>query len=84
MTLLRDRLAAAAIEGVITGVSAAARLHPRARRQWQALDVVQDVPYQPTGERAHLLDIYRPTSCSGPWSRATAVCAPHAASATAS
>lgn len=64
---LRDRFVAVALEGVLTAASATARLHPRARRQWQALDVVRNVPYQPTGERAHLLDIYRPTARSGPW-----------------
>jgi acetyl esterase len=64
---LADRLAAAAIERMFESAAAVARLHPRARKQRRALDIVHDVPYLPSGERAHLLDIYRPTMHPGPW-----------------
>ncbi len=67
MSTLADRLAAVAIERVFTGAAAVARLHPRARKQRRALDIVHDVPYLPGRNRAHLLDIYRPTRHPGPW-----------------
>lgn len=67
MTRLADRIAAVALDHAFTGAAALAQMHPRARRQRRALDIVHDVPYLPTGERAHMLDIYRPTRKPGPW-----------------
>ncbi len=67
MTRLADRIAAVALDHAFTGAAALAQMHPRARRQRRALDIVHDVPYLPTGERAHMLDIYRPTRIPGPW-----------------
>jgi acetyl esterase len=64
---MADRAAAVAIEQIIEKAATLARFHPRARRQRAALDIVRDVPYLPSGERAHLLDIYRPTNVPGPW-----------------
>ncbi len=67
MSGLTDRIAAVAIERAFTSAAAVARLHPRARKQRRALDIVHDVPYLPGRSRAHLLDIYRPTRQAGPW-----------------
>jgi acetyl esterase len=36
------------------------RLHPAARPERHGVRLVSNVPYRPTGQRAHLLDIYRP------------------------
>src|SRR5262249_2103530 len=42
------------------------RLHPDANPQRHRIEVERDIPYLPTGDRAHLLDVYRPTSSDGP------------------
>lgn len=58
---------AIAVEQLIESATTLARFHPRARKQRAALDIVRDMPYLPTGDRAHLLDMYRPTNTPGPW-----------------
>lgn len=40
----------------VAGYPLLARLVPK----WRAIEVTRDVPYRPTGERAHRMDVYRP------------------------
>jgi acetyl esterase len=44
----------------------AGSFHPAARRCLKGVDVVRDVPYCPTGQPEHLLDVYRPANAGGP------------------
>ncbi len=43
-----------------------ARLDPALRRAAHGLEILPDVPYRETGERAHRLDIFRPARADGP------------------
>ena len=45
----------------------AGKLYLRARREWENVEVIQDVPYQRTGMREHTLDIYLPATGEGPF-----------------
>ena len=56
---LRRRAGALLVDGFFQGVSRASRLLPRARAELDKLDLTSDVPYLDSGDRAHLLDIYR-------------------------
>ncbi|MEB2310793.1 MAG: alpha/beta hydrolase [Sorangiineae bacterium] len=64
-TDLRRRVGAAVVDGFFRGVSAAGRLHPRARPERHDLEVLRDVPYRPSGLAEHRLDIYRPRAGRG-------------------
>lgn len=61
-TLARARVVAgrALIDGFFNGASRLARLHPRASPAAHRLEHLVDVPYQATGQRDHLLDVWRP------------------------
>ena len=60
----RLRMAAGAMvaNGFFHGAAAAGRLHPMARPRRHRVEVIRDVRYQEGTSRAHLLDIYRPTT----------------------
>ena len=49
-----------AVDAFFEGASRLARLHPLARPQAHRVEVIRDVPYQSTGLRDHLLDVWRP------------------------
>src|SRR5438045_9096901 len=60
----RLRIAAGALvaNGFFHGAAAAGRLHPMARPRRHRVEVIRDVRYLPGPSRAHLLDVYRPTT----------------------
>ena len=55
---LSQRATSRAIDLALSSLSAAARVHPHARLG--GVRLVRDVPYLPTGDGAHLLDVYQP------------------------
>ncbi len=61
---LKRRLSGLLIEGFFTAGSAAWRALPGSRPERNGVTRVADVPYRPGGDRAHLLDVYRPISDS--------------------
>ncbi len=63
---IRRRLIASMVESFYSGMARAGRLHPRARPSQHSVEIIRDVAYA-SGGRDHLLDIYRPTTGSGPW-----------------
>lgn len=62
---LRKQAGGHAINGILTGLSRAGRLHPRARPERHGVEVIRDLPYREGGSRAHLLDVYRPVGLVG-------------------
>ncbi len=56
---VRKKAGGILIEGAFQSMARAGRRHPRARAAIGRLEVEYDVPYLPTGSRAHTLDIYR-------------------------
>src|SRR6185436_12956448 len=59
---LRMAAGAALAQGFFQGAAAAGKLHPMARPHRHGVEVTNDVRYRDTPSRAHLLDIYRPTT----------------------
>ena len=57
----RKRAGGLLIEGGFHGLSALARKHPQADPARHGVEVLHDIPYALTGQREHLLDVYRPT-----------------------
>jgi acetyl esterase len=61
---LRDRVrqntGAAVANGLFRGLSTLGRLHPLADPRRHNVEVLRDIPYLETGQKAHLLDVYRP------------------------
>ncbi len=49
------------VDSFFEGASRLARLHPRAAPAAHGLEHLVDIPYQATGRREHLLDVWRPT-----------------------
>jgi acetyl esterase len=64
---LRRRAGAAIVDNFFRGISAAGRLHPRARPHRHSVEVIPDVAYVDDGTVEHRLDVYRPTNRSGPF-----------------
>ena len=60
--MVRRRARKALIGGGLSAFARAARLHPRARPRHHAVEILRDIPYRDSGRRAHLLDVYRPTT----------------------
>ncbi len=48
------------VDAFFEGASRLARLHPQAKPEAHRVEVIRDVPYQSTGLREHLLDVWRP------------------------
>ena len=61
---LRRRIGGVIFDKGLTGVSYLGRLHPRARPAHHGVEVIRNVPYLPSGQSDHLLDIYIPRSLS--------------------
>ncbi len=59
-TRIRRRAGSAVVDGFFRGISAAGKLHPRARPERHNVELIRDVPYRDTGLPEHRLDIYRP------------------------
>lgn len=57
---LRRRLGGLIFDKGLTGASYLGKLHPRARPAHHGVEVLRDIPYLPSGEAHHLLDIYVP------------------------
>ena len=53
--------------GAITAFAGLGRRHPRARPERHGVEILRDLAYLPDGDRAHQLDVYRPTVRPGPW-----------------
>jgi len=64
---LRRQAAGLVVEGVFRTIARAGLLHPQARPERHKVEVLRNIPYQRTGLREHLLDIYRPTDTPSPW-----------------
>ena len=63
---LRQNASGLAIEAFFRGLSASAKLHPRAREVESRLEIARDIPYRSSDDSAHLLDVYRPKGARGP------------------
>jgi acetyl esterase len=61
-----QRALRAVVETAIDAAATAGASHPGADPQVYGVDVTRDVPYLPTGEARHLLDVYVPRGFSGP------------------
>lgn len=59
-TRLRKRAGALAVDAFFNGIARAGKLHPHASPARHGVEVLRDIPYRPGGERAHLLDVWRP------------------------
>lgn len=66
MEVLYRRLGGRLAEAFFRGSAGLARLHPRSDPRRHHLEVLRDLPYLPTGNRAHRLDIYRSTRHPAP------------------
>jgi acetyl esterase len=64
-TAFRRKAGSVMVEAFFRGLSGAGRLHPRSRPEAHGLELLTDIPYLPTGEKHHLLDVYRPKQRSG-------------------
>jgi len=63
---LRSHLGRAVVNGAVGGFARAARIHPQLRRFAAPIQVIKNIPYLPTGDAEHLLNVYRPHDRSGP------------------
>jgi len=63
----RRRAGAALVDNFFRGISAAGKLHPRARPHRHSCEVIRDIPYVDDGLPEHRLDVYRPTNRPGPF-----------------
>lgn len=64
-TELRKRAGSVMVEAFFRGLSGAGRLHPRSRPEAHGLELLSNIPYLPSGETHHLLDVYRPKQRAG-------------------
>src|SRR5262245_28346673 len=62
---LRRRGGAFVVDNFFRAIATAGRLHPLARPGRHGVEVLRDLPYLPTGEVEHLLDLYRPVDRAG-------------------
>ncbi|MBI3178683.1 MAG: alpha/beta hydrolase [Deltaproteobacteria bacterium] len=53
------------VDGAFTYAARLGRLHPRADPSAHGLERLTDIPYQNSGQREHLLDVYRPAARNG-------------------
>ncbi len=60
-THLRKRAGSLAVDGFFNGLARAGKLHPLAHPSRHGVEVIENVAYRPTGDHAHLLDIWRPS-----------------------
>lgn len=56
----RLRLIGAISHHVLRGIARAGRAVPLAHPRLHGVEVIRDIPYQASGRRAHMLDVYRP------------------------
>ncbi|MCB9555832.1 MAG: alpha/beta hydrolase [Deltaproteobacteria bacterium] len=56
----KGKLGGLLIQGFFEGITRAAKLHPRANPARHGVEVISNVAYSNSGQRDHLLDIYRP------------------------
>jgi acetyl esterase len=64
---LRQRAGALLVDGFFRGASRLGRMHPLARPERHAVELIRDVAYAPdTAIAEHRLDVYRPRGASGP------------------
>ncbi len=63
----RPRLDIALFESMIDAFAHLGASHPGADPDLYDVDVIRDVPYRDTGDKAHTMDIYLPTTHAGPW-----------------
>ena len=59
-TRLRKRAGSLLVDGFFNGLARAGKLHPLAHPSRHGLEVIENVAYKNSGDRAHLLDIWRP------------------------
>jgi acetyl esterase len=64
---LRRRAGALVFDNLYLALATGARLHPLARPARHGVEVLRNVPYRPSGDPAHWLDVYRPTGGTGPY-----------------
>ena len=55
------------MEGFFLGLSRFGKLHPKSDLSLHNVELLSDIPYRDTGNKAHLLDIYRSTAAPPPW-----------------
>jgi acetyl esterase len=63
---IRRRLGATFADGFFTGATHLGRFHPGARPHLHGVEVLKDIPYRPTGDDDHRLDVWRPIDRAGP------------------
>lgn len=63
----RERLDIALFESVVDAFALLGARHPGADPDLYDVDVVRDVAYLDSGDPAHTLDVYLPTTKRGPW-----------------
>ena len=63
---LRQNASGLAIEAFFKGLSAGAKLHPKAREVESRVEILRNIPYRASDDSAHLLDVYRPKNVQGP------------------
>ncbi len=56
----RRNTGATLVDGFFRGLSRGARVFPQTRPEYHGLRMEADIPYLGSGDRAHLLDVYRP------------------------
>jgi acetyl esterase len=59
-TRLRKRAGGLVVDGFFNGIARAGKLHPLARPSRHGVEVVENIAYKTGGDRAHLLDVWRP------------------------
>ena len=64
---LRRRAGAFVFDNLYRALATGARLHPLARPARHGVEVLRNIPYRPSSNHAHQLDVYRPTGQPGPW-----------------
>jgi acetyl esterase/lipase len=63
----RERLDIALFESAIQAFARLGASHPGTNPDLYDVDVVRDIPYLDSGDSAHTLDVYMPTTRPGPW-----------------
>ena len=64
---LRRAAGAFVADSAFNGLARFGRMHPKARPARHGVEVLRDLAYAPDHMDEHLLDIYRPTTGTGPW-----------------
>jgi acetyl esterase len=63
---VRQKLLQVGAKAFFHGLSGAGRLHPASRPAVHNVEVIRDIPYAASADRAQQLDIYRPIGARGP------------------